>query len=113
MEYTWKITGVKTIDTTDSENVIAQTYWEKIGVDENGKEGRFSGATPLHSSMENKASLIKFEELTEDIIIGWIKSVVVGSYEEHVNLQIKKQIDLQSIKQPVLPWETPIEEIPQ
>ena len=90
MTYTWEITGVKTIDTVDVTNAVIQTYWKKTGTDENGNKGVFSGATPFPQSSINTGSFIPYTELTEEIVLGWIQGVVVGSYEEHVNDQIQK-----------------------
>ena len=49
---------------------------------------------------------IPYADLTEEIVLGWIQDVVVGSYEEHVNEQIQKQIDEMAnpITDPGLPW---------
>jgi hypothetical protein len=104
MTYTWKITEVKTADTENVTDAVVQTYWEKIGTDENGNEGVFSGATPFPQSSINPENFVPYTELTEEIVLGWIQNVVVGSYEEHVNEQIQKQINLKSIKEPNLPW---------
>lgn len=104
MTYTWKITGVKTIDTEDVTDAVIQTYWQKIGTDEADNEAVFSGATPLLESSINTGSFIPYSELTEEIVLGWIQAVVVGSYEAHVNDQIQKQIDAKNIKAPTLPW---------
>jgi len=104
MEYTWKITGVKTMDTDSVENAIVQTYWEKTGTDAEGNEGKFTGATPFPKSSINPDKFVPFDKLTEEVVLGWIKDVVVGSYEEHVNTQIQKQIDAKVVKQPSLPW---------
>jgi hypothetical protein len=106
MTYTWRVKGVKTVDAEGVENAVVQTYWEKIGTDENGNEGTFSGATPFAQSSINAENFIPFEELTEEIVLGWIQGVVVGSYEDHVNAQIQKQIDLKVVKEPTLPWVT-------
>jgi hypothetical protein len=104
MTYTWKITEVKTADTENVTDAVVQTYWEKIGTDENGNEGVFSGATPFPQSSINPENFVPYTELTEEIVLGWIQNVVVGDYEEHVNNQIQKQINLKSIKEPDLPW---------
>jgi hypothetical protein len=104
MTYTWKITGVKTIDTEDVTDAIVQTYWEKTGTDTDGNTGTFSGATPFLQSLINPETFIPYTELTEEIVLGWIQNVVVESYEEHVNEKIQKQINLKSIKEPNLPW---------
>lgn len=104
MEYTWKITGVKTIDTDSAKNAIVQTYWEKTGIDENGNKGSFSGATPFTEANIDPEKFVPYEELTEEIILSWIKDIVVGSYEEHVNSRINSQILESIVKTPSLPW---------
>lgn len=106
--YTWKITGLKTKNITeDKQNAVVQTYWQKIGIDENGNEGTFSGATPFTVDPSDESGpFIPFEQLTEEDVIAWIKTVVVGQYEEHVNGQIKKQINekINPITEADLPW---------
>ena len=114
MKYTWKLKSLKKRNTQEVENVVIQTYWEKIGVDDQGNEGKFSGATPFDLSTVDPNKFISYEDLTEDVILGWIKSQVVGNYEQHVNEQIAKQIS--EIVQPIVevtsgfPWQ-PEEEV--
>jgi len=104
--YTWKVTGLKTKNIDSYDNVVVQTYWQKIGTDENGNEGRFSGATPFTlDPTDDSGPFIPFEELTEADVIDWIKTVVVGEYEEHVNEQIAK--DLESKINPELDTDLP------
>lgn len=110
MIYTWKITGLKVQNISENKpNAIVQTYWEKIGTDENGNEGKFSGATPFTPDpTDNSGPFIPFDELTEETVLDWIKTVVIDDYEKHVNEQIQKQIENQ-YNQTVdkeLPWST-------
>lgn len=104
MTYTWKVTGMKGLDTPNDPNTIIQTYWTKTGTDAEGNEGTFSGATPFNPADINPENFVPFAQLTEAIVLGWIQALVVGSYEEHVNGQIQKQIDQKKIKDEVLPW---------
>jgi hypothetical protein len=106
--YTWKITGVKTKDQGDNTNVIVQTYWDKIGTDSFGNVGTFHGATPFDPSVVDPDNFVNYAKLTEETIIGWIKSVVVGEYEKHVDEQIAIQIDhfANPTVQKDLPWAT-------
>lgn len=107
--YTWKVTDMKVrskdIDGTIYDETVVQTYWEKTGTDENGNTGMFAGATPFDYNPES-STFIPFSDLTEEIIIGWIQSVVVGRYEDHINEQIQKEIDEKAnpIIEPILPW---------
>lgn len=93
MKYTWEITGLKRKDSSDLKNIIVQTYWKKIGTDDDGITGEFNGATPFDTSEVDPTNFTSYENLTEEMVLEWIKSVVVGSYEDHVNGQIKKQIE--------------------
>jgi hypothetical protein len=104
MTYTWKVTGVKAMDLPGEPDAIIQTYWTKTGTDSEGKTGTFTGATPFSPELIDHDSFIPFEELTEETVLGWIKEIVVGSYEEHVNAQIQKEIDKTKIKDQKLPW---------
>jgi hypothetical protein len=105
--YTWKVTGIKTRTEGPNEKSVVQTYWSKIGTDENGITGVFNGATPFTSIDVPKEDFIPFENLSEEDILTWIKAVVVADFEEHVNMVIMNQID-EKINPPVdakLPWE--------
>ena len=106
--YTWKITGLKTKDVSDDKPAaVVQTYWQKIGTDENGNEGTFSGATPFTvDPTDESGPFIPFEELTEEDVLDWIKTVVVGGYADHVNGQIAKQIEekISPVIENRLPW---------
>ncbi len=113
--YSWKITGLKTKDVDVSRpSAVVQTYWNKIGTDENGNEGTFSGATPFTVDPADDSGPFKpFNELTEGDIIAWIQTVVVGGYEEHVNGKIAEQIEqkISPVTEAKLPWapeETPV-----
>jgi len=113
--YTWKVTSVKTKTENGNENAVVQTYWTKTGVDEDGHEGTFSGATPFTSlNMPEGSTFVPFNELTEATVLGWIQAVVIGGYEEHVNAQIQKQIDEKHnpIVEADMPWAPPRETPP-
>ena len=109
MNYTWKLTSLKRKDTANLQNVVVQTHWKKIGTDEDGNTGEFSGATPFDLSSADPTNFTSYEDLTEEVVLGWIRSVVVGDYERHVNEKIAEQIE--AIVSPVVsvtggfPWE--------
>lgn len=109
--YTWEVTSLKTKNETLGDgvvlpNAICQTYWKKIGTDELGNEGSFSGATPFSADNLTEENFLQFDVLTEEIVLGWIQAIVVDGYEEHVNGQIQKQIDEQvtPITETAMPW---------
>jgi hypothetical protein len=109
--YTWEISSLKTKNETLGDgvvlpNAVCQTYWKKIGTDEDGNEGTFSGATPFSAENLTEENFQQFDVLTEEIVLGWIQAIVVDGYEEHVNGQIQKQIDEQvtPITETSMPW---------
>lgn len=104
LTYTWEITSLKTKTEGENVNAVIQTYWKKIGTDEHGHTGEFEGATPFTAANVPPEEFIPFEQLTEEIVLNWVKAVVVGDYEQHVNARIQAKIDEMHISQPGLPW---------
>lgn len=105
--YTWAVTSMKTRTEGSNVGAVVQTYWTKTGTDENGNTGTFSGATPFTSTtMPEGSTFTPLAELTEAMVLGWIQAVVTGSYEEHVNGMIAKQIDekINAITDTPMPW---------
>jgi hypothetical protein len=112
MTYTWKVTNMKVRDEVNADGetlsqAVCQTYWEKKGVDANGNEGSFAGATPFSAANIPADQFVPFDQLTEEIVLGWIKSVVVGDYESHVNGRIAKQIADKAVTEATMPWSPP------
>lgn len=105
--YTWKITGLKTQNVGDKTSAVVQTYWQKIGTDENGNQGTFTGATPFTvDPTDESGPFIPFEDLTEADVLSWIQTLVVGNYQEHVDGKIAEQIafKLSPVEDNKLPW---------
>lgn len=88
--YTWDITNIRKAPQLEGkDNVVVHVRWTKTGTDENGTTGQFQGATPLAAPT---GDFTPYEELTKEQVLGWVQAVVVGTYEQHVNEQIQKQI---------------------
>lgn len=106
MEYTYKITELKTSTINDIENVVTQTYWTLTGIDENENVGTFNGATPFNNSTVTGSTFVSFDNLTEDIVIGWIKNIVEknSTYFNHIKEQIDIQILNKTNKEAKIPW---------
>lgn len=110
LTYTWKLKSLKKTDTADFQDIIVQTYWECTGTDDDGDSGTFHGATPFKAQDVDGDGFITYADLTEEIILGWVQSIVTGSYKDHVDQQIMKQIS--ETKNPVVevtdnfPWST-------
>jgi hypothetical protein len=109
MTYTWKINSIKVRNEGSNIDAVVQTYWEKTGTDENGNVGKFIGATPFTSVNVPPGEFVPYEQLTQEIVLGWIQSIVIADYETHVNNQIQKQIDEKVnpiVEKAKLPWES-------
>lgn len=108
--YTWEVTGIKTRNANNFTNAVVQTYWKKIGTDEGGNSAHFAGATPFDADTIDPDNFTALDQLTEEMVLSWIQAQVTGSYGEHVNSVIQKQLD--EITSPVtelnnedLPWQ--------
>jgi|688.fasta_scaffold03089_7 hypothetical protein len=95
--YTWKLKSLKKQNTELFENAIVGTQWRVTATAEDGTEGSFDGATPYKVVDANADGFIDYQDLSEDIVLGWIKNTVSGSastnYWPHISEQIQKQID--------------------
>jgi hypothetical protein len=111
LTYTWKLTSIKKTNSENLNDVIIGTQWQCTGTDEDGVEGTFSGATPFKSSDVDQNNFVNYSNLTEEIVLGWIKSIVVGGYKDHIDQQILKQIrdkknTVQEVSGKDFPWIT-------
>jgi hypothetical protein len=106
--YTWAVTGMKVTTVGTESDYVVQTYWTKTGTDENGNTGVFSGATPFDPNPD-QTDFIPYDQLTQEIVLGWIQPIVTGGYEDHVNGEIAKQIadKIDPVVDQPLPWAEP------
>ena len=114
MTYTWEVTGLKKRNTTNSngellQGAVIQTYWKCTGVDEDGNEGAFSGATPFKAIDVPASEFVPFEQLTEEAVLGWIRNVVDNdpTYWAHIQERVAKQIDDLQVEDATMPWAPP------
>jgi hypothetical protein len=116
--YEWKIKGLKkAVNANDLSDVIIGTQWQVTGISEDGHSGSFNGATPFKPAEVDPTNFTAFEDLTEEQVLGWIKSVVSGSnrttnYWDHISGQIHKEATRNSqvhveLQPGDLPWATP------
>jgi len=110
IEQIWQLKGLRKQNTDNLSDVIIGTQWKVTLVDELGYSGSFDGATPFNISNVNSNAFTPYTELTEEQVLGWIKTHVSGSnsgtnYWEHITGQINKSINVNRYN------ETRIEEI--
>ena len=109
LTYNWKLTSLKKTSGANLTNVVIGTQWQLKGVDADGIEGIFSGATPFDLSKVDSENFIDYNNLTEETVLNWIKPIVTGGYWDHVNEQILKEIDskknpIEDVSSENLPW---------
>ncbi|MBL6911129.1 MAG: hypothetical protein ISR34_11995 [Pirellulales bacterium] len=114
--WTWSVTSLKKRDQVNSEGAtlegaVVQTYWKVVGVDSDGNEGEFSGATPFTAVNVPAGSFAAFDDLTEATVLGWIQNVVNTDqgYADHISERVAAQIDEANIEDGVMPWAPAVE----
>jgi len=114
--YNWNILSLSVRDEgPEHPNAVVIVKWRKTGTDVDGNQANFDGSTPFSAVNIPFEDYIPFNQLTEDIVIGWVRNkieakVTTGDYtfceDDRINQYIEKQISL--LKDPIrtepLPW---------
>jgi hypothetical protein len=97
LTYEWKLTSLRKQNTDTLNNIVVGTQWTITGTDSDGNTGIFHGATPFEAKDVNGDGFIDYQDLTEEIVLEWIKDYVSGvgpsNYMNHINEMIQRQID--------------------
>ena len=103
--YTWKIDSMMTIDASAQEpNYVVSAAYTLKGVD-----GEYSSEMQNTAFFEvgTETPFIPYADLTEEIVLGWVKEQLgadaIGNYEYCINDQIQNQIN-----PPVTPQQQPL-----
>jgi len=104
INYTWKVTQLLTETIEGNENYVVIAHCETIGVD-----GEYSATVPnvIQFSTEDVTVFIPYEELTEEVVIAWIKQSLGEEGVLSIEASIQAQIEAQK-NPPVTPQETPL-----
>jgi hypothetical protein len=102
--FNWTVTQLLTETIAGEQNYVVIANYEVVGVD-----GVYTSSIQdsARFSTENVDNFTPYEDLTNDIVIGWVKSMLgpdtVANYEESIQGQIDSQIT-----PPVTPEVTPL-----
>ena len=102
--FTWIVKQLLTQTIDGEQNYVVIANYDVVGVD-----GEYSSSISDSAkfSTDNVDNFTPYDELTNDIVVGWIKSVLgpdtVANYEESIQGQIDAQIN-----PPVTPQNTPL-----
>jgi hypothetical protein len=104
INYTWKVTQLLTETIEGNENYVVIAHCETIGVD-----GEYSATVPnvIQFSTEDVTVFIPYEDLTEEMVISWIKESLGEEGVLSIEASIQAQIEAQK-NPPVTPQETPL-----
>jgi hypothetical protein len=102
--YTWKVTQLYTQTIEGNEDYVVIANCETIGVD-----GDYTASVPnvIQFSTQEVGTFIPYADLTEEIVVGWIKEVLEEDGVLSIEASIQGQIDSQ-INPPVSPENTPL-----
>ena len=103
--FTWTVDAMYTLQTPDP-NYVVNAIWTLTGVD-----GEFTASIGGNTVFDSNQSstFIPYNELTQDIVIGWVQANLgeqgIANYEANVNGQIaSKQNPPVSPENTPLPW---------
>lgn len=102
--FTWIVKQLLTETVAGEQNYVVIANYEVTGVD-----GEYSSSISdsARFSTANVDNFIPYQDLTNDIVIGWIQSLLgvdgVANYESSIQGQIDSQIN-----PPVTPQDTPL-----
>ena len=108
--YTWNVTALYTETVDGEQNYVVIANYEVLGVD-----GTYSAflSNIARFSTASVTPFVPYEDLTNEIVIGWIQSELGVDGVSNLEACIQGQIDSQ-INPPVtpqntpLPWATPV-----
>ena len=102
--YTWNVTALYTQTIEGEQNYVVIANYEVVGTD-----GTFSASLSniARFSTASVSPFIPYNQLTNDIVIGWIQSELGTDGVANLEACIQGQIDSQ-INPPVVPQNTPL-----
>jgi len=102
--FIWVVTALNCLpNAPEGQDYVINVHWTC-----NGTDGTYNGSVYSTCSLPvvQGTTFIPYQDLTLDIVLGWIQPVVVGAYAEHVDEQIAKQIaaKIDPVVEQPLPW---------
>jgi len=102
--YTWAVTALYTETMAGEQDYVVIANYEVVGVDSTYSA---SLSNIARFSTESVSPFIPYEDLTNDIVIGWIQTDLGVDGVNNLYACIQGQIDSQ-INPPVVPVNTPL-----
>ena len=102
--YTWAVTALYTETIAGEQDYVIIANYEVVGVDDTYSA---SLSNIARFSTESVSPFIPYEDLTEEIVIGWIQQDLGPDGVSNLEACIQGQINSQ-INPPVVPVNTPL-----
>ena len=102
--YTWSVTNLYTIPATNEPDYVVTALYELVGVD-----GTYTSSISNSAQFEvsSEGDFIPYADLTNEIVISWVKEQLGVDGVANLEASIQGQIDSQ-INPPVSPENTPL-----
>jgi len=101
--YTWRITQMYTIQQPDPYYVVS-VFWMLTG-DQLGTTSSLTGSIRFDAAQQT--DFIPYDQLTEEIVIGWVQKTLGPQQIESLEFSIQGRID-QLLNPPAQPQVTPL-----
>lgn len=104
--YTWTTTDLYTVDTDTQTNYVVDVVYEVVGTETNdGTEYTSSISNTATFEVEDGDNFVAFADLTNAIVIGWVKEQLGAVNISNLEASVGGMIDSQ-ITPPVAPAKT-------
>jgi hypothetical protein len=106
MTYTWQVINLITRTELSSDGVslpeaVVNIHWRRSGVDGDGNTASINGYAPLDASNVLAANFVGFNDLTEDVVTGWLDSTLsTEDYNAKIVAKIAKTGEITK----AVPW---------
>lgn len=104
-DYTWKVDQIHTLQ-QPNENLVVQVKWTLTGT-KNGIVRAISDQAKIIA--DESTTFVPYANLTEEIIVGWVKATLgdqrIEDYKAALEKKISSALDLAQVpKSTSLPW---------
>jgi len=110
IQYTWTTNRLYTLNLPTESNYVVNVEYSVLAVDDSTTPSTEASFTSLYATftiIEDDPNYVPYDELTNDIVMGWVKNQMgangVTSIEESLNGQIQTILN-----PPPIPQDTPL-----
>lgn len=103
LTHTWKVR--KLVQKNDGSGLVIQVFYKVYSTDE---EYSYVNAGNIELVTENISNFVPYEQLTEDLVIGWVKDRLGPDLGNHEQINIDW---INAVKNPITPI-TKVEQLP-